>query len=42
MEQEEIIIKKGKKVKQTKQIKLRDYNMFTDNLLVSFNENLIS
>ena len=27
MEQEEIVIKKGKKVKQTKQIKLREYNI---------------
>ena len=27
MEQEEIVIKKGKKLKQVKQIKLRDYNI---------------
>ena len=27
MEQEEIVIKKGKKIKQTKQIKLRDYTI---------------
>lgn len=27
MEQEEIVIKKGKKVKQTKQIKLREYSI---------------
>ena len=27
MEQEEIVIKKGKKLKQVKQIKLREYNI---------------
>ena len=27
MEQEEIVIKKGKKLKQMKQIKLREYNI---------------